>query len=258
MGNANKDESIKYDGKRYYKSTSGIWMETSSKCEKSSPLDERNIKTFAKKVAKVVKKPTSTIKIPFERNIQYEVEKNVAVTEGFFIFKSTRMQKIKEEKTGTKVEYKDVPVDGWILKTYYMNVDSVVDTRCYEQEVTKWFYVLKKDGSLSVFELSYAITAPKTNREQIQMYHKLTEYPMRFYLDADRLVWMGSAYLLDFKPVKWEVSRKRSCYEILYFNRNYPMTIGQCGSKGESYLIQETGTGIMEALKKLEKRRVKK
>lgn len=256
MGNVYKNELVNYDGKHYYKNASGIWIE-SSKGEESSPLEERNIKTFAKKVAKIVKKPTSTIKIPFERNIQYEVERNVAVTEGFFIFKSTRMQKIKEQKTGTKVEYKDVPIDGWILKTYYMNVDCVANAKCYEQEITKWFYVLKKDGSLSVFKLGYTITAPKTNGERVRIHCNLSEDQMTFgsvTLDLEP----GSAYLLDFKPIKWEVSSKKSCYEILYFKRNYPMTIGKCELEGESYLIQEAGTGIMEALKKLEKRRVKK
>lgn len=46
--------------------------------------------------------------------------------------------------------------------------------------------------------------------------------------------------------------------EICYFKRNYPTRIGGCEYKGESYLIQEAGTGIMEALKKLEKGCVKK
>ena len=39
---------------------------------------------------------------------------------------------------------------------------------------------------------------------------------------------------------------------MLYFMRNYPIKMGQNESKGESYLIQEAGRGIMEALKKLD------
>lgn len=63
---------------------------------------------------------------------------------------------------------------------------------------------------------------------------------------------------MDFKPIKWENSHKRCYKEILYCKRNYPTRMGQYESKGESYLIQEAGTGIIEALKKLNNGRVKK
>lgn len=249
-----KDEMMNYDGKSYYKSTSGLWMETNYKREDNMPSVERNIKNFAKKISKQIRKPTSTIKIPFEKEIQYEVEKNIEVTEGFLFFKSTRTEKVMEQQTGTNVDYEDVRIDGWILKTYYENVDTVVNGECLEQEVAKWFYVLKKDGSLSVFQLGYVIRHPKTNWEGVRIFQALLEQPMTFF-DGTSL---GSAYLLDFKQIKWEHSCKKRYNEICYFRRNYPTRIGKYEYKGESYLIQEAGTGIMEALKKLEKGRVKK
>lgn len=255
MGNVYKDELVDYDGKRYHKNASGILVGTSCKEEESSSLEERNIKNFAKKVAKATRKPVSKIKIPFERAIPYEVERNVEITEGFFIFKSTRMEKIKEQNSGTKVDYKDIPIDGWILKTYYENCDTVLNANRIEQDVSKWFYVLKKDGSLVVLHIGYVITSPKTNWEKTRIYHEMTEVPMTF--DFDR-AGLGSAYLLDFKPIKWENRAKKACNEILYFKRNYPLRMGQNESEGESYLIQEAGTGIIEALKKLDNGRAKK
>lgn len=164
MCNVYKDEMMNYDGKSYYKSTSGLWMETNDKREDNTSLEERNIKNFAKKIAKQIRKPTSTIKIPFKKEIQYEIEKNIEVTEGFLFFRSTRTEKVMEQQTGTNVDYEDVRIDGWILKTYYMNVDTVINGERLEQEVSKCFYVLKKDGSLSVLELGYVIRHPNTNR----------------------------------------------------------------------------------------------
>lgn len=255
MGNLYKNEQMEFDGKRYYKSNSGLWMEKNCKNEDNLSLGEAQIKNYAKKVAKQAKKPTSTIKMPFEKKIQYEVEKDVEVSEGFFLFKSTRTEKVMEQREGTSVDYKDVRIDGWVLKTYYMNVDTVINAKRQEQEVSKWFYVLKKDGALSVFELGYTITSPKTNWEGVRIFHELTEGPMTF--DYDR-AGPGSAYLLDFKPIKWEYSCKKRYIEKLYFKRNYPTKMGNRESEGESYLIQEAGTGILEALKKLDKGSIKK
>lgn len=230
-------------------------IETNCKREDNISLDESAIKNYAKKVAKQVRKPTSTIKMPFKKEIQYEVEKNVEVEEGFFIFKSKRTEKVKEIQTGTNVDYEDVRIDGWVLKTYYENVDTVLRSKRIEQDVTKWFYVLKKDGNLSVLTFGYTIYAPKTNWESVKIYRELTEEPMTF--DFDR-VGLSSAFLLDLKPIKWENSCKGPANQIHYFRRNYPMQSGQCESNGESYMIQPAGTGIMEALKKLEKGHVKK
>lgn len=141
-------------------------------------------------------------------------------------------------------------------KCYYSNVNTVVQGNCavknnlFEQEIAKSFYVLKRDGSLSILQIGYDITFPNTNWEKLHIFQKLTEKPMTFELDKPRL---GSAYLLDFKPVEWEVSSKRE-YEMLYFKKNYPELNGECESKGESYLVRSAGTGIMEALKELDKR----
>lgn len=93
MGNAYKDELTDYNGKSYYKGTSGIWLETNYKSREENKSLEEDIKDFAKKVAKQVRKPTSTIKIPFEKKIQYEVEKNVELTKGFFIFNQQKIKK---------------------------------------------------------------------------------------------------------------------------------------------------------------------
>lgn len=278
MNTVYKDQQMNYEGKNYYKSISGIWLETN--CKDSDSLtsgvgmkmsyngrdnlnsDEKKIKNFAKKVAKTIKKPTSTIKIPFEKKIQYEVEKEIEVEEGWFIFKSTRTEKVTEQRTGTKVDYKNVSIDGWILKIYYTNVDTVIKNNCatknnrYEKEIDKWIYALKRDGSLSIFRIGYNITFPDTNWEKLEVYQGLTEVPMTFESDGRKL---GSAYLLDFKPIKWEVTSKREDIQALYyFKRNYPIGIGQCEAKGQSYLIQEAGTGIIEALKKLDNGRAKK
>lgn len=255
MQNIHKDGSMDYAGKNYHKSVSGLWLEASYKTENDASSGEETIKNFAKNLAKRIRKPTSTIKIPFEKEIQYEVEKDVEVTEGFFIFKSTRTEKIKEKRAGTNIDYKDVRIDGWIFKTYYENVDTVVDRRRIEQEIARWFYVLMRDGSLSVFHLGYSITHPKTNWEKVKIWRELIKTPMTF--DPDK-VGLGSAYCLDFKPIKWEFAHKRCAGEILYFKRNYPERIGRNESAGESYLIREAGTGILEALKKLEGGRVNK
>lgn len=269
MGNEYKDELTDYNGKSYYKGTSGIWLETNYKSREENKSLEEDIKDFAKKVAKQVRKPTSTIKIPFEKKIQYEVEKNVEISKGFSVFKSTKIKKVLEQQTGTNIDYKDVRIDGWVLKTYYENVDTVVNGKRMEQAIDKRFYVLKKDGKLSVFKLGYVIKNPKTNWESVRFYQELAEWSMDFdtgWLDLARSdihctiasFLSISAYALDFQPVKWEHSHKKGYYEILYFKGNSPLSNGLCGSKGESYLITKAGTGIMEALKKLEKGRVKK
>ena len=249
MASIYQEERMEYGGRSYFKSASGLWLEMRYKGKDKSSFEERKIKNFAKRVAKTKKKPTSTIKMPFERNIEYEVERNVKVTEGFFIFKSTRMDKVRERRAGTKVDYRDVPVDGWILKTYYENCDVEIDSNCREKDSAKWFYVLKRDGSLVVLQIGYVITSPETNWEKARIYHGVTEEPMTF--DFDR-AGLGSAYLLDFKPILWKIQTKRTHSEMLYFMRNYPIKMGQNESKGESYLIQEAGRGIMEALKKLD------
>ena len=86
---------------------------------------------------------------------------------------------------------------------------------------------------------------------------KETDLPVGYYWPGG-LGPCGSAAILDFKPVKWKCSHKKGSRKILYFKGNFPRIIGQCGSKGESYIIREAGTGLMETLKKLEKGRVKK
>lgn len=247
MSNINNNEYLEHNGKHYYKNDAGILLE-SEDWTNYAKNGEMGIKSLAKQVAKRTKKRMSTIKMPFVKNIQYEVEKEVTVTDGFFIFKSTRKEKVIEQMSGTNVDYKDVLVDGWILKTYYMNVDTVVSSGRIEQEVSKWFYVLKKDGTLAVFEIGYVISHPKTNWETVRFFHELTEEPMTFDYDRSGL---GSAYLLDYKPIKWEHSFKRCYNERLYFKRNYPMSEGKCESKGESYLICQPGEGIIRALKRL-------
>lgn len=247
MSNIYDNEYIEHDGKRYYKSNTGLLVE-SEDWAKGRGNGEAGIKSLARQVAKRTKKRTSTIKMPFVKDIQYEIEKEVAVTDGFFIFKSTRHEKVAEQRSGTNVDYKEVSVDGWILKTYYENVDTVLRGRRIEQDVAKWFYMLKKDGTLAVFHLGYVIGNPKTNYENVRFFHELTEEPMTF--DHDRFG-LGSAYLLDYKQIKWENSCKKNYNEILYFRRNYPTSVGKCESKGETYLICQPGEGLRNALNKL-------
>lgn len=71
----------------------------------------------------------------FRKHTPYEAEKNVKVTEGFSIFKSTRTEKVMDQRAGINVDYEDVRIDGWILKIYYVNVDTVVNAKCSEQNI---------------------------------------------------------------------------------------------------------------------------
>lgn len=203
----------------------------SQEAQHESERIEAEIKRIAKQAAKKTRKKVSTIKMPFTKEIPYEVEKNIEVEEGFFIFKTKKIKKIMEQRFKTTVEYKDVLIDGWVLKTYYENCDTVVNGNRISQDVAKWFYVLKRNGDLSVLQIGYVINAPKTSSESVRIYRELTEEPMTFDLNCAGLY---SAYEFDFKPIKWENQSKFGFNEKRYFRRNYATSIGKCEAKGQS------------------------
>lgn len=221
-------------------------------------MDQNGIRNLAKKTAKNVRKPFDTIKVPYQDDIQFEVSRKKEVTKGFWIFKTTHSENVTDVKTGTKVKYNDVPIDGWILYIFYENCDEVAPS-CKYREIFKRFYVLKSNGDLCVYEIGFEISSVGTNYEKLDLFRSLKENEMTFTTPGRwndgtprllDLVEKYSAFALDYKPIKWE-NRHSSGGETKYFKRNIPYKVGDNHVEGQSFTVHQPGGGLVTALNKL-------
>ena len=218
-------------------------------------MTEQEIRDLAKYVAQNTRKPKGYIEIPYTKDILRTVKQKVPVQKGWFIFEHTEYIEKEIQTHESCVAFKRKHLDGWLLRTFYENCDEIVyqnGRMTYRKlSVAKIYYVLKKNGDLSVFQLGYNIESYKTNSENVKFWRELQESPILFPADYD--AHLGSAYALDLKPIKWEHKAKRSYGhdEVRYFRRNIPHSYGTCEAEGQSYAIYKPGEGIELALRKL-------
>lgn len=218
-------------------------------------MTEQEIRDLAKYVAKKTRKHVSFVEVPYTKETWSSVKQRVPIQKGWFIFAHTEYVEKEVPIHESRVVFERKHIDGWILRTFYENCDEI----CYAQgrityrklSVDKTYYVLKKNGDLSVFQIGYNIESYKTTAEKVKIWRELQEKPIVFPADWDAHI--GSAYALDLKPIKWEHKVKKSYNhdEVQYFRRNIPNSYGTCESKGESYAIYKQGEGIELALRRL-------
>lgn len=197
-------------------------------------MDQNGIIQLAKKTANTISSsPSDTIKVPFLD--QYD----------------------------QCVSNKEMPIDGWVLYTYYSYCDSVEGPRenpIKDKEVEKYYYVLKRDGALVVYKIGYTINFAGTDHERLDIWKDLQEVAMNFSLPGlysngttklNDLVDNCSAYALDYKHIKWKTTNRISNSKIDYFSRNIPYREGKDEENGESFSVHKPGGGLVKALNKL-------